>query len=174
MPVIRHKLWRRVRRTIGNEYFESLFNKVSEAIALCDNRGNIIKINGEFRRMFGYTQQEAAGRSIDDLVAPQQLHSEASRFTQAAAQGEAFSTETLRCRKDGSTLHVSILGAPIHVHGRQVAVYGIYRNITDRKEAEQSLFDSQRQVLEINAALQQRTRQLEEANALLERLSNLV
>ena len=50
---------RRVKRTIGNVYFESLFNKVPEAIALCDNRGLVIRINDEFRRMFGYSQVEA-------------------------------------------------------------------------------------------------------------------
>jgi len=164
---------RRAKRTIGNVYFESLFNKVPEAIALCDNRGSVIKINDEFRRMFGYTPSEAQGRPIDDLVAPGSLHLDAAVLTDMAARGRTFATESLRQRKDGSRIHVSILGAPILVHGRQVAVYGIYRDISDRKEAEQALLESQRKALETHASLQQRTRELEEANAQLERLSNL-
>jgi len=163
----------RAKRTIGNAYFESLFNKVPEAIALCDNHGSVIKINNEFRRMFGYTQAEAQGRLIDDLVAPGSLHPDAAVLTGTAARGETFATEGLRQRKDGGRIHVSILGAPILIHGRQVAVYGIYRDISDRKEAEQALLESQRKVLETYASLRQRTLELEEANAQLERLSNL-
>ena len=173
MSSIRPKLARQVKRPISNVYFESLFNKVPEAIALCDNHGYVIKINAEFRQMFGYTQAEVCGRSIDDLVAPEGRRIDAATLTRVAAQGEMFSTESVRQRKDGTLIHVSILGAPIQVHGKRVAVYGIYRNISDRKEAEQALLESQRQAVETYASLQQRTQQLEEANALLERLSNL-
>ncbi len=173
MSAIRPKVARRVKRPISNVYFENLFNKVPEAIALCDNRGFVIKINAEFRQMFGYTQVEAYGHLIDDLVAPETLRLDAATLTKATAQGEMFSTESMRQRKDGTLIHVSIIGAPIQVHGKRVALYGIYRNITDRKEAEQALLESQHQAMETYASLQQRTRQLEEANTLLERLSNL-
>jgi diguanylate cyclase (GGDEF)-like protein/PAS domain S-box-containing protein len=173
MTAIRRNVARRVKRTIGNVYFESLFNKVPEAIALCDNRGFVIRINHEFRQMFGYTQAEACGRLIDDLVAPETLRLDAATLTQATARGEVFATEAVRQRQDGTQLQVSIIGAPILVHGKRVALYGIYRNISDRKAAEQALLESQRQAMETYAALQQRTRQLEEANTRLEKLSNL-
>lgn len=162
MVTIRRKASRRtsvgrVKRTIGNAYFESLFNKVPEAIALCDNRGFIIKINDEFRRMFGYTQADVQGRALDDLVAPGDPGAVA--LTTTAFMGQSFSVEALRRRKDGTWIHVSILGATILVHGRQVAVYGIYRDISSRKAAEQALLESRAE--------------LEQANARLERLSNL-
>jgi diguanylate cyclase (GGDEF)-like protein/PAS domain S-box-containing protein len=173
MSAIRPKMARRVKRTIGNAYFESLFNKVPEAIALCDNRGLVIRINDEFRRLFDFNQAEACGHLIDELLAPENLRLDAATFTQAAARGEVFSTESVRQRKDGTQLHVSIMGAPIQVHGKRVAVCGIYRDITDRKKTEQDLLESQRLAMETYTALQQRTRQLEEANARLERLSNL-
>ena len=163
----------RIKRPIGNVYFESLFNKVPEAIALCDNSGCVTRVNAEFRHMFGYTQAEAYGRPIDELVAPEDLRSDAASFTRATAQGETFSTESVRQRKDGTLIHVSIIGAPIQVHGKRVALYGIYRNISDRKNSEQALLESQRQAMETFVALQQRTHQLEAANALLEKLSNL-
>ena len=158
-------------RQIRNAYFESLFNKVREAIALCDNQGRVIQVNTEFRRMFGYAQAEAFQQSIDDLIAPGSR--EARDYTEAVRRGETFAGEAIRQRKDGTRIHVSILGASIRVHGRQVATYAIYRDITDQKEAERALLESQRQVQEANAALQERTRQLEAANARLEQLSNL-
>ncbi|HWQ10254.1 MAG TPA: diguanylate cyclase [Holophaga sp.] len=153
----RQKSVRRAKRTIGNAYFESLFSKVPEGIALCDNRGFIIKINEEFRRMFGYTQTEVQGTALDDLIAPGDPGAVA--LTRTAFMGESFSVEAPRRRKDGTWIHVSILGATILVHGRQVAVYGIYRDISSRKAAELALLESRTE--------------LEQANARLERLSNL-
>ena len=173
MTSVRRNVTRRLKRRIGNEYFESLFHRVPEAIALCDNKGHVIKVNAEFRRMFGYTQAEACGRSIDDLIAPDDLREDAIHLTNTGARGEMFSAESIRRRKDRTPIHVSILGAPIHLHGRLVAVYGIYRDITDRKEAEAALLESQRKLLETYASLQQRSAELEEANALLEQLSKL-
>lgn len=164
---------RRMKRPIRNGYFESLFNKVPEAIALCDNRGHVIKVNAEFRRMFGFSQAEVTGRLIDELIAPTDLRDSADILTQAVAKGQQVSAEAVRLHRDGTPLDVSILGAPILVHGRQVAVYGIYRDISAQKAAERALLDSRREVLEANAALQQRTRALETANEQLERLSNL-
>lgn len=158
---------------LGNEYFESLFNRVPEAIAICDNHGRVTMINPEFRRIFGYTETEALGHLIDELVVPKDRRTEAATLTSAATRGEPFSTESVRQRKDGSLIHVSILGAPVRVRGKQIGAFGIYRDITERKEAEEALLNSQRQILETNASLQLRTRQLEEVNALLERLSNL-
>jgi len=45
----------------------------------------------------------------------------------------------VRRRKDGALLHVSLVGSPILIGGEQVAAYGIYRDISDRKQAEASL-----------------------------------
>ena len=57
-------------RTLGKEYFENLFNQVPEAIVIADNVGRIIRVNGEFSRMFGFSRQEVVGRPVDDLLAP--------------------------------------------------------------------------------------------------------
>jgi two-component system chemotaxis family response regulator WspR len=68
-------------------------------------------------------------------------------------------------RKDGSVFDVSVVASPIVLKGERVACYAIYRDISDIKQA-------QALVLQTNAALQERTRQLELVNAQLERISN--
>jgi PAS domain S-box-containing protein len=53
------------------------------------------------------------------------------------AQGQRVEAEGVRQHKDGSRLHVSIVRVPVSVSGGQIAVYGIYRDITERKRAEE-------------------------------------
>lgn len=144
---------------VESEYFVNLFEEIPEAIVLSDNVGCIIKVNREFCRMFGYSADEAVGRFIDDLVAPQEFREEATTITEAVAHGQKFTLEAVRQRKNGSLVHVSLLGVPIVTRHKQVAVFGIYRDISARIKAEQGLLESRRQ--------------LEEANSLLERISNL-
>lgn len=143
---------------VDNEYFVNLFQEIPEAIVLSDNVGCIAKVNREFTRLFGYTEAEAVGRFIDDLVAPEELREEATTITEAVAHGQKFALEAVRQRKDGSQVHVSLLGVPIVTSRRQVAVFGIYRDISARVKAERALVESRRQ--------------LEEANSMLERISN--
>lgn len=52
--------------------------------------------------------------------------------------GEKVNIETKRVRKDGSIFDVSILGAPILIAGKEIGVYAIYRDITERKRAEEA------------------------------------
>jgi diguanylate cyclase (GGDEF)-like protein/PAS domain S-box-containing protein len=126
-------------RRLGKEYFESLFDEVPEAIMIGTPSGVILKVNDEFTRMFGYGHEEARGRSIDDLIARDIGQEEAAGITRSVAFGHKIAREAVRRRKDGSLIHVSILGVPVRTRDRQVAVYGIYRDISDRKQAEQAL-----------------------------------
>jgi len=128
--------------------FEQLFASAPEAVVLCANDGTIVRVNEEFRRLFGYASDEALGANIDQLIAPDAngLHREASRITQRIVDGEHSFVETVRWRKDGSLVHVSILGKPILIDGDQIAVYGIYRDITARKQAEAALAQSHTKV----------------------------
>jgi len=134
--------------------FEQLFAASPEAILLCDNSGAILRSNDEFTRLFGYAPEDVLGRNIDRLVAPEAggLQNEAVGITQGIADGRASFVETRRRRADGSLIDVSILGKPIEIEGHQIAVYGIYRDITARKEAEAALAESRRKVEQLHEA----------------------
>ncbi len=124
-------------------YLEQLFESAPEAIVIQDNAGRIVRANREFSRMFGYAAEEATGRALDDLIAPDDKREEASALTRYVACGGRFSIETVRRRKDGSRVDVSILGNPVQAEAGQLAVYVIYRDITERKQAEQALVESE-------------------------------
>jgi len=124
---------------LGKEYFENLYNEVPEAIVIADNTGRILRVNAEFTRMFGYASHEAVGHLVDDLIATGPCLLEAMAITDCVAHGQKIARETVRRCKDGSAIQVSILGVPIITHDQQVAVYGLYRDISDRKQAEEAL-----------------------------------
>ncbi len=134
--------------------FEQLFAAAPEAIVLCANDGQVLRINDAFCSLFGYAASEVVGRDIDQLVAPagDVLENEARGITQRIAEGELSFVETRRRRKDGRLVHVSILAKPILIDGDQIALYGIYRDITAQKEAEAALAESHRKVTELHEA----------------------
>lgn len=118
---------------------DRLFECAPEAIVLADVQSRVIRTNAEFTRLFGYTLEEARGRSLDELLAPPDLRSEAMAATTRVAAGGQVAFETRRRRKDGSVVHVSVMGTPIHVRGTQVAVFGIYRDIGPLKQMVEAL-----------------------------------
>lgn len=127
---------------IERTYLDRLFESAQEAILMTDREGNIIRVNNEFTRLFGYTLDEIIGRSIDDFIAPSDLHEEAVAATENITHGKNFSIESVRQTKDGNRINVSILGSPIVINEEIVGMYGIYRDITERKMAEDKIIAS--------------------------------
>jgi PAS domain S-box-containing protein len=117
-------------------FFDHLIEMAPEGIAITDKTGIILKSNAEFCRMFGYSQEEALGKQIDDLIAPPEREAEARNLTASLMHGGTVSVDTQRRRKDGSLLDVWVIGAPIIVSGREEAVFAIYRDISEKKKLE--------------------------------------
>jgi two-component system sensor histidine kinase/response regulator len=134
-----------LRRKVENEfhrekaYLDKLFDSAPEGIVMTSPDGVVLQVNDEFTRMFGYSSREVVGKEIDDLVAGQDEYKAAQQITRLTERGEKTVVETIRRRKDGTAIHVSLLGSPIIVDGRVQAIYAIYRDITARKKAEEAV-----------------------------------
>ncbi len=124
------------RLIIEKAYFEQLFQNSPEAIVVGDSKGMISLINKEFTKLFGYTYEEAVGRFIDELIVPDYLSDEGASLTQCVGKGEIVEIETRRKNKKGREFDVLIRCQPIFIENGLVGVYGIYRDITERKKAE--------------------------------------
>ena len=128
----------------GRAFFDQLVETAPEGIAISDTQGKVLRVNAEFVRMFGYGVDEVVGQCLDDLVAPPARQEEARALTASATQGSEILLETVRHKKDGTLVDVSLISAPILVAGKQEAVYAIYRDITGRKHAEAQLRQAQK------------------------------
>ena len=120
-------------------YFEQLFESSPEGIAIVDNENLVVAANKGFQSLFGYSVEELVGHGLHDLIVPDHLKNEASELSQAALYSRNVQKETVRKTKDRRVVHVSILGSPILLGNRQIGIYGIYRDISERKHAEEAL-----------------------------------
>jgi len=125
-------------------FFDRLVETAPEGIAISDTQGRVLRVNAEFVRMFGYGVDEVVGQFLDDLVAPPARREEARALTASVTKGSEVLLDTVRRRKDGISIDVSLIGAPIVIAGKQEAVYSIYRDITERRQAEAQLRQSQK------------------------------
>src|SRR5260370_40272264 len=60
-----------------NEQLDSLFDLSADAVILTDEDFNVLRVNKEFTRIFGYTAEEVPGQCHPDLIVRQELHAEA-------------------------------------------------------------------------------------------------
>ena len=118
---------------------DELFEQAPQAVALLGVDHRILRVNQEFSRVFGYSSQEALGQKISELIAGEEAREEEQKYADSVAQGRRVDAEGVRRRKDESSLYVSMVRVPVRLPNRQVAIYAIYRDISEHKQAEAAL-----------------------------------
>lgn len=128
---------------LQKSYFQQLFENSPEGIVIIDNEDLVVDINKGFEKMFQYSLQEIKDKNINEILVPENLSEQGEQMSQFVLKGEVIHKETVRKRKDGSTVDVAVLAYPITLGNDQIGVYGIYSDISERKEAEKALRNSQ-------------------------------
>lgn len=126
------------------EYLESFVNHTSDAIHVIDMHGNITQVNNAFESMYGWSREEVIDRTLPHI--PVELQEEYEDIRLRVGRGESVADyETVRRRKDGQPIDVSITVSPIRDEDdRIVAVAEISRNITARKQTEEVIRRSEK------------------------------
>jgi PAS domain S-box-containing protein len=108
-----------------------------DAIVSKDLNGTIQSWNRAAERIFGYTAEEAIGRSIRMIIPADRQHEEDTVLSRVRA-GEATSHfETIRQRKDGTLVPISLTVSPVRDdHGVVIGASKVARDMTDRKAAD--------------------------------------
>jgi PAS domain S-box-containing protein len=122
----------------SEERFRGLFAGGPEASVYLSPDFYIQDINRRFEQVFGYSLAEIKGKRLDDVIVQESKKEEAGMLNEKAVGGYVYH-ETVRRRKDGSFVPVSISAAPIVIKGQLSGTVGTYKDISDLRSAEQKL-----------------------------------
>ena len=111
-----------------------------DAIASKDLNGVVTSWNEAAERLFGYTAAEMIGQPITRIIPRELLHEEAMILGRLRAGERIERLETVRLRKDGERVEVSLTVSPVRDRsGVVVGAAKVAHDITARKRAERAL-----------------------------------
>jgi two-component system, sensor histidine kinase and response regulator len=142
----------------SEERFRELFENANDVIFLHDLKGKILAINRAAEYLTGYSRAEVLGHNFDRLIAPE-ARPLIRDFIRAHLGGSATQHYELPIvSKFGNRRFLEVSTRILYRRGQAVAIQGIGRDITDRKQAQRRLEESshelQRKNEELSRALQ--------------------
>jgi PAS domain S-box-containing protein len=129
----------------------AIVESADDAIISKTLEGVITSWNKGAERIFGYTAEEAVGRSVTMLIPEDHLDEEPAILARIRSGERIEHYETIRVRKDGMLLNISLTVSPIRASdGRIVGASKIARDITERKRTEEALREETEALATIN------------------------
>jgi PAS domain S-box-containing protein len=135
----------RMQAERAGDLLAAIVDSSDDAIVSKTLDGVITSWNNSAERMFGYTREEAVGQHIT-LIIPKDRRDEEVKIAERLRRGERVDHfETVRVRKDGTLLDLSLTISPVKdAAGRVVGASKVARDITERKQVEQALAERAR------------------------------
>ncbi|GFM81527.1 hypothetical protein PSCICN_22190 [Pseudomonas cichorii] len=156
------------RRQFSNQQarISTIVESSTDAIIGKDLRGVITSWNHGAEVMFGYSSEEAMGKTILELVTPDSLAQEETEILSRILNGDRFTNHhTVRQHKDGHLIDVSLSVSPIFASDGSVSgASKTVRNISEQKAAEARIHDLN---ADLERQVSERTVELEKLNVLL-------
>ena len=115
----------------SSQFFQSVLDHTADAFIGLDTSGFILSFNRAAERMFGYSESDALGRGVDQML-PGALHD----------LRDGVGREVAGRRRDGTTLPVDFTLTPFQLHGQSYFM-GVCRDLTERKRDEERLKHAQ-------------------------------
>jgi two-component system, cell cycle sensor histidine kinase and response regulator CckA len=116
--------------------FASIIESSEDAIVSKDLNGTVLTWNRGAAAIYGYTAEEMIGQPIHMLVPPERRDEEEAILTRIRAGQRVQHYETIRVRKGGTRLNVSLTVSPIREGGRVIGASHVARDISERKRLE--------------------------------------
>ncbi|MCX9074875.1 MAG: PAS domain S-box protein [Candidatus Methanoperedens sp.] len=127
----------------SEEHFRSVTQTAKDAIITADSKGNIISWNQGAQIIFGYSEDEIAGKSLTIMMPERFYESHLNAIQRSVLTGRQVIEKTVELvglRKDGSEFPIDLSLAAWNTKNEKFFT-GIIRDITQRKQIEQTLRD---------------------------------
>jgi len=159
------------------EYQEAVVNNMGEGLYTVNREGIVTSMNPAAEKLFGWTSDEVLGRKMHDVT--HYKHRDGTPFPAAECAGlqvlqmgtPLTNHEDVFVRKDGSCFDVLYSSSPIRAGGEIVGLVVVFRDISERKRAEEALRDRDRALTIANDELTQQSEALSEVNNELQSFS---
>ena len=130
----------------SEERFRNVIENASDIIYIHDLDGNYISINEAGERVFGFSRDEALKMNMRDIAVPEHVElvkEQLARKLEDSAKQTSYEVDCIR--KDGGRVTLEVNSSAILKNGVPVAIQGIARDITERKQAEELIREREQQ-----------------------------
>jgi PAS domain S-box-containing protein len=126
----------RGRESLAAQHYQAIIESSDDAILSKDLNGVILSWNRGAERLFGFTANEAIGKPVTIIIPRDRLDEEPTILKKIHCGERIEHFETVRQRKDGSFVDISLTISPIrNAGGKIVGASKIARDITELKKA---------------------------------------
>lgn len=121
-----------------SEWHRTLFENIPEGVFTFDLEGKFLSCNAALERITGYTQDTLLGLHFNQFVEQGYQEQTQARFDEAR-RGGSTTYETMGIHALGHAYHLEVTNFPVVIAGEIVGVYGVCRDVSERKQQDADL-----------------------------------
>ena len=127
----------------SEQEIQAIFNNAPDAIIVIDNQATVMRWNPVSEKLFGWKEEEAIGRKLNELIVPPRFsesHIKGMQVFRNTGQSKTLgkTIDLKAVKKDLTEIDVSVRISPL-ITAKNILFIGFIRDITERKQLEDKL-----------------------------------